>query len=483
LMGGVAAALVGGDINLAANAGGNAAQNNFLNHTQWADLKKKLDACKSDGTDCTGVIAAYRRLNIENDNYLEAACKTPSSPACMNLVSQAVAAKDDQINLGIGDNVLGLGSQGRSNLLTRRVQLNQAYGQAQANCAANPQTCVTTPEGLAQVAIGGIKGAARSPIDLLNTGPIVVNGLGFIADTLSGNPLTPRITPLPYPDALEANNPLQEVGAFGGSVVGGSVLLGGANALINSGPRTAVVVAETAPPAVRVPLVVEPPPVAAGGPVIGDLLPNGTVAIRPVGVPAVVEAAPMVEIPAATVKPPVAAGNTNPVPVAAGVEFATINGTQVRPQNYSTLYHGTDNVTLGLPANATAEDIAQQIYNNGLPPRGNNINLIDHTINQAPDRAFRGATVQPISQEGGAGAAYWANENGVVVKFRDVPGYDVNAVLEGQVKTPFGYQGNPRPGELEIAVPGAILPNNIEAIYRVVLNERGRPTLILIPKK
>jgi hypothetical protein len=59
-----------------------------------------------------------------------------------------------------------------------------------------------------------------------------------------------------------------------------------------------------------------------------------------------------------------------------------------------------------------------------------------------------------VSQEKNAGAAYWADEGGIVIELKNVPGYDVNAALEGRVRTVRGYEGNPKFGEQEIAVPG-----------------------------
>jgi filamentous hemagglutinin len=123
-----------------------------------------------------------------------------------------------------------------------------------------------------------------------------------------------------------------------------------------------------------------------------------------------------------------------------GVEFATVNGQQIKPQNYQQLYHGTDNATLGFPSSMKPEDVAQQLYTQGLPERGSNIDLIDHATNNPSDKAFRGTTTLPLSPNKDAGAVHWAGEGGLVIELKNVPGYDVNAALEGQIKTMTGYK-------------------------------------------
>jgi hypothetical protein len=163
-----------------------------------------------------------------------------------------------------------------------------------------------------------------------------------------------------------------------------------------------------------------------------------------------------------------------PAQLEPGVEFAMVNGRRVEPLQFGTVYHGTDNRTMGLAGSTTADDVAQRIYQNGLPARGTNVDLIDHAINNAPDRAFRGTTLQPISQERNAGAAYWAGENGVLVEIKNVRGYDVNAALEGRVPRPGGFGGNPRFGEQEIAVPGTIRPEQINRVGVVVVRPNGQ---------
>jgi len=183
--------------------------------------------------------------------------------------------------------------------------------------------------------------------------------------------------------------------------------------------------------------------------------------------------------------PPNPRGETaRPSPPPPGVEFATVNGTKVLPEQYQTLYHGTDNKTLGYDSNLSVETIAQNIYATGLPARGANTDLISHAVNAAPDTAFRGTTAQPLTQNKDAGASLWAGEGGIVIELKGVKGYDVNAALEGRVPKPGGFGDNPKHGEQEVAVPGAISPQNIERVGVVIVNpDTGAMQIKWISKK
>ena len=173
-----------------------------------------------------------------------------------------------------------------------------------------------------------------------------------------------------------------------------------------------------------------------------------------------------------------------PPPKPPGVEYATVNGMQVKPQNYPELYHGASNKSLGFPESMSPEQAAQRIYSEGLPARGSNIDLIDHAIHAEEQRAFRGTTVNQLTPNNDAGAAKWAGDGGLVIRLKDVPGYDVNQLLEGRVPGPLGFGNNPNHGELEIAVPGAISPKNIVEIGVVKTNPRtGKPEIVWIPPK
>ncbi|MDM5182261.1 hypothetical protein PO883_34410, partial [Massilia sp. DJPM01] len=173
------------------------------------------------------------------------------------------------------------------------------------------------------------------------------------------------------------------------------------------------------------------------------------------------------------------------IPNVPGVEFAMVNGTKIVPQNYSQLYHGTNNSYLGLPSSMTPAQVAKELFANGLPARGKNIDLIEHALKNVDDRAFRGTTQVPLTQEQNAGAAFWADEGGVVIEIKGASGYDVNAALEGRVwSVNKGYGGNPSFGEQEIAVAGAIAPNMISRVGVVQLDARtGRKKIVWIERK
>jgi hypothetical protein len=160
-----------------------------------------------------------------------------------------------------------------------------------------------------------------------------------------------------------------------------------------------------------------------------------------------------------------------------------VNGVKVKPLKYGEVYHGTDNATLGLPSNMSAEQVAQKLYTEGLPARGNNVDLIQHAIDNAPDRAFRGTTLEPLSQNKDSGAVLWAGDGGLVIQFKDVKGYDVNQALDGRVPKMGGFGGNPKYGEQEIAVPGAISPSQIDRVGVVITNSDGVPIIKWINRK
>jgi hypothetical protein len=164
-----------------------------------------------------------------------------------------------------------------------------------------------------------------------------------------------------------------------------------------------------------------------------------------------------------------------------GQQYAVINGEKVKPLTYGTepnpLYHGADAKSLGL-SGMTQEEIAGHILKNGLPGRGTNIDITNH-VNGGKDTAFRGATNQYITQERDAGALLWAGGNGVVIKLKDVPGYDVNQPRATSNKGGgIGalVQERTLGGELEVAIPARVKPEQILDVGIVKINKiTGRP--------
>lgn len=166
----------------------------------------------------------------------------------------------------------------------------------------------------------------------------------------------------------------------------------------------------------------------------------------------------------------------------AGEDHATVNGQPVKPLLYKTLFHGSSKSTLGFAESTPAEEVAKKIYAEGLPGRGKNIDLAEHAAG-AEDRAFRGTTQLLATPDGAAGAVLWADEGGIVVELKNVKGYDVNAHLEGRVKKPDGsFGGNSMGGEQEIAVPGRILPEQVESVGTVKRMPSGRLYRVIIPR-
>ncbi|RIX74007.1 hypothetical protein [Acidovorax cavernicola] len=165
-----------------------------------------------------------------------------------------------------------------------------------------------------------------------------------------------------------------------------------------------------------------------------------------------------------------------------GLEHALVNGTKVFPHTYTRLFHGSNKSTLGFPESMPNKEVAASIYRDGLPARGQNIDLAEHARG-VDDRAFRGTTEMLQTPDGQGGATLWADEGGLVIELRNVKGYDVNELLEGRVRKPDGtFGGNAMNGEHEIAVPGAISSEQIESVGEVVKNARGQLIRRVIPR-
>ena len=136
------------------------------------------------------------------------------------------------------------------------------------------------------------------------------------------------------------------------------------------------------------------------------------------------------------------------------------SGTLVPPDTYGSGFHGTSEVT------------AEVALTEGLPARGTNWSLLEHS-EQRGNSAFRGTTQVASNPSTEGGAAYWAGEGGLVFDVRDVPLWDINSLLEGRVPTPGGFRGNLMYGENEMATLSRIPPERIYR-YGVVIESRGR---------
>lgn len=147
-----------------------------------------------------------------------------------------------------------------------------------------------------------------------------------------------------------------------------------------------------------------------------------------------------------------------------GFDFATVNGARVEPRRYPVLYHG----------NAYESPILFD-QNDGLPARGNDIELIRH-IEPPPGRieesAFRGTVHYPLSPALEAGACFWAGDGGWLYEVHNYPGYDIHQMLAGRVPNGKGGFRDPLMKEQEIAIPARVIRS---AVPRVgVVSERRR---------
>jgi len=196
LMAGVAGAMVGGDgndagaVNVAAATGGNAAANNYLNHTQWNQLVKKLQSCNSEA-ECTQVRKEFSELSAKQDKELNAACQNINSSACRTLLSEAQAGTQAHLKLAsaglLPDQYFAPANDlnASANLITRKAVVSDI----KAACSADPSCTAKKEESLIKMAslaldftpvIGDIKGfvEAETPFDYLLVTLGVVPGAG-----------------------------------------------------------------------------------------------------------------------------------------------------------------------------------------------------------------------------------------------------------------------------------------------------------------
>jgi Domain of unknown function (DUF4157) len=136
---------------------------------------------------------------------------------------------------------------------------------------------------------------------------------------------------------------------------------------------------------------------------------------------------------------------------------------EVKPDGRGTIYHGSE---------TTPQQIQAQ---GGLPPKGNNTDLLNHAQGGG-DSAFRGGTkiISNKVADAPGGAAHWAGEGKYVYEIEGVPHWDVNTHLEGRVPQPGGgFGGNPAKGEFELAFPANTPIQNIRRWGKVERSESG----------
>lgn len=157
------------------------------------------------------------------------------------------------------------------------------------------------------------------------------------------------------------------------------------------------------------------------------------------------------------------AGAKHAAPAAKQPPLAILpDGSKAKPSSFSGGYHGTD---------AISPEVA---FKKGLPGRGSDMRLKEHT-EAAGNSAFRGTTMVVYDPVSGNGAAAWAGKGGWVYEVRGVPGWDVNALLDGRVqKVGGGFRGNLMYGEQELAIPAAVPRERIKRAGRVMEDAQGR---------
>lgn len=145
-----------------------------------------------------------------------------------------------------------------------------------------------------------------------------------------------------------------------------------------------------------------------------------------------------------------------------GYSYAMIGAKRVNPLQYECLYHGTDF--------ETPESV--EIYQ-GLPERGDNIDLLNHVEppplgckEEGNNSAFRGTVLFPnFPACFELGASFWAGEGGWVYLIKNWIGYDTNQIFEGNVPDGRGgYRGALRPGECEIVTTARVPLQNISNV-------------------
>ncbi len=118
-------------------------------------------------------------------------------------------------------------------------------------------------------------------------------------------------------------------------------------------------------------------------------------------------------------------------------------------------------------------DLAPSVaFTEGLPLKGFCIDLLRHA-GKGRDSRFRGTTpLLMVNEVLGQGAMCWADVGGWVYELDNIPGWNVEKLLDGKVPTANGFIGAPFPGELEGAIDSRIPPSKIRRAGQVVRSRR-----------
>jgi Possible hemagglutinin (DUF637)/Pre-toxin domain with VENN motif len=188
MMAGVAVAITGGDaaaINLAASTGGNAAENNWLNHNRPSLLalseKERYDQAAKDcgngnNAQC-GVVTDLRNLSAERDRQLNQACGGAASSTCNAAAREAILA---------GNHVF-TGPDGHTYAVSGTVPVLSApddprSGTFQSQQAANLKEGLVIAGAPVLMAVPGTIGAVTSLTVAAGGSYQVGQGIGAIGD-------------------------------------------------------------------------------------------------------------------------------------------------------------------------------------------------------------------------------------------------------------------------------------------------------------
>ncbi|UCV14765.1 two-partner secretion domain-containing protein [Quatrionicoccus australiensis] len=475
-LGGLAAIAAGKDGVSGFNAGKNEVQNNRLLHPKEIEKIKELAkayAAKYQLSLADAEAQLTAQALRDTDKEYHDAHAQENLNAEKFLRSNATSFVDEQ-----GRKILMFANSGYYNDSSMYANTRQTYSkeyttaeqvgkfdQLDRNKQINQDTGGLSKIG--PLAVGAGKGAAKATYELVApAGDLLQTGNAFVGSILTGKPQDF--------DCLSSLCSLSKQGASTGDLVTGSFdyLLRTPDRAIdayNKGNYDGT------------------------GKEVGSLLPGIVVAIEggrtgSSGRTTVVEEPPLTSSKTVPEAPKVVEmPSQTPVVVTEvpGQKSATFYGEPVTPSNQSAVFHGTNKQTLGLDG-MTNMEAAQHLYENGLNARGTNIELQDHVAG-VPDTAFRGTTNQLSSPNKDAGAVYWAGDDGLVIKLKNVPGYDINE-LRNTSSTGGGLsgyvQGKTTSGELEISVPAKIAPENIEKIYiKTTDPESGRVSLTEVKRQ
>ncbi|CRM19842.1 hypothetical protein [Pseudomonas sp. 24 E 13] len=104
----------------------------------------------------------------------------------------------------------------------------------------------------------------------------------------------------------------------------------------------------------------------------------------------------------------------------------------------------------------------------GLPLKGFCVDLLRHA-GKGHDSRFRGTTpFLMVNETLGQGAMCWAELGGWVYELDNIPGWNVEKLLNGKVPTVSGFTGAPYPGEMEGAIDSRIPPSMIRRAGQVI---------------